>query len=236
MIPQRITDPDLGVRTPTLYDLEKTLVAFIKQVVAEYRFDNPTLNLAQSAEPVVTPQIYSPDEPPVPFDPEARAQTLALKVPPRVERGRLPRTVTGEIDAQQLSNFPSIIVQVVSGHVAIDQTTVTVRILVNMYDENPNSGGYQDCLNITEALAVALTSYGQGAIDQAFPIVLPIEWSLIEQDTFPHFIAEMTTRWTLESARPMPDDQITIGVPSEQFGFGMSHDEFPDRPEVATPE
>jgi hypothetical protein len=225
--PKPITDPDLGVRTHTAYDLERTLVAFIRQVVEPYRFDNPTLNLAQV--PAASPPIYPPDldEPPVRYDPTERAQTLYLKQPPRVVRGRIPRTVTGEIAIDKLSDFPHIVVQAISAHVEIQETIETVRIFVCMYDENPDGSGYQDCLNITEALAIALTTFGQGAIDQAYPIQLPLDWKLFEQDTFPHYLSEMTTQWEMPSGRPMPELAESI-IPSEAVEIQLAP--MPDAP------
>lgn len=238
--PQPITQPDLGVRTHSANDLEKVLVAFIKQLFADsYRLDNPTLNLAQSSEPMPTPQIYDPDEPPVSFDPTARAETLYLKVPPRIERGRIPRTVTGEIAVDKLSDHPSITVQAVSARVELDAshtvTHVTVRILVNAYDENPDSSGYQDVLNMLEAMTIALTSAGQQGIDESYPIVLPIDWKLVEADTFPHFIGEMTTMWELPAGRPLPDLLESL-IPGERADVEISYDAPPDNPESAIPE
>ena len=219
-LPQPITNPDFGVRALSAYDLEKTLVAFITQIFSDaYRLDNPKLNLAQ------------PDT--VPFDPTGRAQTLEQKVPPQVVRGRVPRSVTGEIEVDKLPDVPAIIIQAVAGTVEKDQTNVTVRILLNAYDENPNSGGYQDLTNMLEALSIALTSYGQGAIDHAYPIILPIEWKHIEAHTFPHFIAEMTTHWQLPSGRPMPDLLEGI-IPAEQIAIRTQFDNFPPNPEVYT--
>jgi hypothetical protein len=218
--PQPISQPDYGVRTRTAYELERVLVAFIRQIVDALRFDNPTLNLAQVPAPAHPIEPADPDAPPVSYDPEQRAQTLYLKVKPRVVRGRIPRTVTGEIAIDKLSDVPNIIVQVVSARVEKTETAVTARIFVNMYDENPDGGGYQDCLNVTETIAQALTAYGQGALDQAFPIIMPLDWKLIEPDTFPHFCAEITTAWELPSGRPMPD-LLESMIPSEQLGMGL---------------
>jgi hypothetical protein len=215
---------DLHVRTKSLYDLEVTLVKFLQRIFGVYRFDNPTLNLAQSAEPVPTPQVYDPDQPPVSFDPTARAQTLALKVPPRIERGRVPRTVTGEIQVDRLPDCPAIIVQIVNARVEIESTIVTLKLFVTAYDENPDSSGYQDVLNMIEAIALALTSFGQQGLDQAYVIQLPINWNLVEADTFPHFIGEMTTTWEFPSGRPMPDISETI-VPVEQVEIKVHMDE-----------
>jgi hypothetical protein len=223
MIPEPLTSPDFGVRAHSVYDLEKTLVEFIKQLVEPYRFDNPTLNLAQ--QPGAFPKSYDPDEPPVSFDPTARAQTLALKVAPRVERGRVPRTVTGEIAIDRLPDVPAILIQAVSATVSLadshTQKDVTVRILVNAYDENPNSGGYQDCVNIVEALEIALTSFGWAALNGAYPLIFPIDWKLIEEDTFPHYIAEMTTHWQLPAGRPMPDIDSWTLAPGESHDYKL---------------
>jgi hypothetical protein len=222
MIPEPVTPPedDTGRRAQSVYDLEETLVRFIRKLVTPYRFDNPTLNLAQATRP--EHPISPPDLPTVPFDYKQRAQTLTLKVPPRVERGRVPRTVAGEIAVDKLPDCPAIILQSISGKVENNETIVAVRICVNAYDENPDSHGYQDVLNIVEAIALALTSYGQQGIDKAYPIVMPIDWKYIEADTFPHYIADMTTQWQLPSARPLPDSEIFGIVPGEHLEMRRS--------------
>jgi hypothetical protein len=222
MIPEPVTPPerDTGRRVQSAYDLEVTLVGFLTRLFSGQRLDNPTLNLAQATAP--EPRIvHDPDEPPVSYDPAARAQTLALKVAPRVVRGRVPRTVTGEIAVDKLPDVPNIIVQAIKAKVEQPSTIVTVRILFSTYDENPDSQGYQDCLNLIETAAQALTSFGQQAIDQAYPIQLPLEWTLIEPDCFPHFVGEMTTTWELPSARPLPDDVAFDIVPGEDLDYKL---------------
>jgi len=209
--PLNISNPDFGVRAQSVYDLEKTLVAFLNQLFVDaYRLDNPSVNLVQ------------PDT--VPFDPTARAQTLEGKVAPTVVRGRVPRTVTGELDLTKVPLVPHIIVQAVSAKVEQQETVVTVKLLVAVYDENPNSQGYQDVQNIIEAIAIAFTSFGQAAINQAYPIVLPIEWQLREENCYPHFIGEMTTKWELPSARPLPDMETFGIVPAEHIEVRASAD------------
>lgn len=227
--PQAITPQVFGTRPQSAYDLEVTLVKFITQLFADsYRLDNPTLNLAQASGPSFEPvPLPGPDEQ-VTYDPTERAQTLYLKVPPRVHRGCVPRTVTGEIAVDKLPDCPAIIVQAVSAKIeradSHDQTHVTVRILANAYDENPDGSGYQDVMNMIEQIAVALTSFGQQAIDSAYPIVLPIEWKMIEADTFPHWIGEMTTLWQLPAGRPMPDRETFGIVPGEHLDVRGSYD------------
>jgi hypothetical protein len=224
--PEPVTPPetDLGRRAQSLYDLEVTLVKFLTRLFIDaYRLDNPTLNLAQATAPAPAhPIVVNPDDV-VSYDPTQRAQTLMLKVPPRIVRGRVPRTVTGEIAVDKLPDCPAILVQAVSAKVQNDETLVTVRILVNAYDENPDSGGYQDVQNMVEAIAIALTSFGQQAIDQAYPIVMPFTWQLVEADTFPHYIAEMTTEWELPSGRPLPDAEIFGIIPAEHLDIRIEN-------------
>jgi len=231
MPPTTLTKPDFGYRTHTAFHLEKKLAAFIKQLFTDtYALDNPAVNLHQPAlaelhdQPPETPfaahPIYTP---PVSFDPTERAQTLIGKVPPQVVRGRVPRTVTGEIDAAQLPDFPSITLQAISGHVTKEETHVGVQIFFHAYDEDPKSQGYQDLTNMIEVVALALTSYGQKGIDDAYPIVLPLEWKIPEAQYFPHFIGEMHTTWQLPSARPLPDyDDLFPMVPAEHIDLRAS--------------
>lgn len=227
-LPEPVTPPqrDAGLRFQTAFDLERTLVGFLSKLLDAQRLDNPTLNLAQATapEPLQPRIVRDPDEPPVSFDPQERMQTLALKVAPRVVRGRIPRTVTGEIALDKLPDVPNVIVQAIKGKVETESTVVTVRILFSTYDENPDGSGYQDCLNLIETVALALTSYGQAAIDKAYPIQLPIEWSLVEPDCFPHFVGEMTTTWELPSARPLPDMDTFGIVPAEHIELRASGD------------
>jgi len=225
-IPEPVTPPsrDLGRRTQTAFDLELTLVGFLRNLFADHRdLDNPTVNLAQ------------PDV--VPFDFTERAQTLEQKLVPRVERGRIPRTLTGEIALDKLADVPNIIVQAIKAKVEITETIATVRILFSAYDENPNSQGYQDVLNMIETTARELTSYGQQAIDKAYPIVMPIEWQMIEADCFPHFVGEMTTTWELPSARPLPDADVFGIIPAEHIDvrFPLFEGEDPDQPPIDQP-
>lgn len=229
MPPTTLTKPDFGYRTKSAFFLEKTLRDFIEQLFTNtYMLDNPAVNLQQPAwdenhdlaqEPKVNPLTFTP---PVSYDPTERAQTLQGKVPPQVVRGRVPRTVTGEIDPSKLPDFPSIAVQAVSGHVSKDQTHVGVHIFFHAYDEDPNSHGYQDLINMIEVVAYAFTSYGQKGIDDAYVIVLPIEWKVPEDSLFPHYIGDMHTTWQLPSARPLPDMDTFGIVPAEHIDLRAS--------------
>jgi hypothetical protein len=219
---QTLSNPDLGVRALSAFDLEKTLVAFLKQIFLDaWRLDNPGVNLLQEspAHPIVPP----PPEGTVPFDPEGRMLTLAGKVPPQIVRGYVPTDITGVIDPTKLPDVPAIIVNASQGKIQNDQTIVTVRLFFSGYDENPDGSGYQDVLNMLEATAIALTSWGQRGIDDAYPIIMPIEWTRVHMQMAPHFFAEMTTTWQLPSARPLPDAGECF-TPAEHVTANITHE------------
>jgi hypothetical protein len=223
MPPTALTKPDTNTRAITAFHLEKALVEFITQLFTDtYLLDNPAVNFGQATAPA-HPIVTDPDSV-TPYDPTGRATSLKGKVAPRVVRGRVPRTVTGEIDPNQLPDFPSITIQAIKAKVMQPETHVVVRIYFHSYDENPNSQGYQDLTNMIEVVAYALTSYGQGAIDARFPIILPLEWEIPDGNIFPHFMAEMHTTWKLPSARPLPDLGLFDIIPSEQMEVAVSED------------
>jgi len=206
-LPEPVTplNRDTGRRALSAFDLERTIAEFLFDLLDGQRLDNPTVNLAQPNE--------------VPFDGAARSQTLIGKQPPQVVRGRIPRTVTGEINADALPQVPSVIVQVVSGRYDTGDGSATLRMLVTTYDENPDGQGYQDCLNLTETITNALCSFGQTVIDKAYSIVLPCEWKMIEPDSFPHYLAEITTQWMLPASSP-----YLLGgghIPGESLRFNI---------------
>jgi hypothetical protein len=76
-----------------------------------------------------------------------------------------------------------------------------------------------------EKSSIVLTSWGQKSIDDAYPIVMPIDWHLNQTDTFPYFAGEMITHWQLPSARPLPDYDTFMGVPAERIDLNVSVDE-----------
>lgn len=214
MQPEPVTDPasDFGRRVQSAFFLEDTLVKFLKRLYDTQRLDNQGVNASQ------------PDV--VPFDYTQRSQSLEGKIKPLVVRGRIPRTVTGDIALDSLPNVPNVIVQAIKGKVdtvdKVIEKIVTVRLLFTTYDENPDSQGYQDVMNLIEAAEIAFTSFGQQGIDKSFPIVLPIDWSMIEADCHPHFVGEMSTMWRMPAARTLPDLETFGIVPAENIDVHLS--------------
>lgn len=180
--------------------LERTLAAFIKRQLEPYRLDNPQVNLVQ------------PDE--VPYDALERHRSLALKVPPTVVCGFLPKTVTGAIDPEKLPGYPFISVRATEGRAdwrtaTQGYDTCTASILIGAYDENPDRSGYQDCLNMIGAIKFEFIRFR--VIDQSYSIIPPLTWALVEADLFPHFVAEMTTQWQLPLASHI--EEVTKQTP-----------------------
>jgi len=179
--------------------LERTLRDYITRELEPYRLDNVQLNL----EP--------PEE--IPADPEERARLLTLKVPPTVVCGYPPKTVTGVYDTTKLPQAPWIAVRAHTGQSTFidsrpfEQCTATLTLSV--YDQDPARQGYQDLLNIINVLQNGF--FRDRVIDEAFSLVVPIDWSLSDIDTFPYWFADMTTRWQL----PLPShiDEANLQTP-----------------------
>lgn len=216
--PGPISSANSIMRCQTAFDLEVTLVKFLTKLFDHARLDNPTVNLAQ------------PDT--VGYDPTERAQTLVAKVPPQIVRGRIPRTVTGEIVLDRLPDYPAVVVQSVSAKMtntpAVDAgNMVTTKILFVAYDENPDSQGYQDALNMVEAAAIALMQFGPPGLDQAYPMQMPLTWNIVDpESSFPHYLAELTCDWKLTVPEPAAYDWygqgFAIPVPGENLELRTS--------------
>lgn len=202
-----------GMRCQTAFDLEVTLVKFLTKLFDHLRLDNPTVNLAQ------------PDG--VSYDPTDREQTLVGKVAPQIVRGRIPRTVTGEIALDKIPDVPAVIIQSVSAKMTNTPAEsacnrVTTKILFANYDENPDSQGYQDALNMVEAASIALMQFGPVGLDEAYVMDPPLEWHMMDAETtFPHYLAELTCDWLLQIPAPFAKDWsgqgFAIPVPGEHL-------------------
>lgn len=179
--------------------LERTLRDYIERELEPYRLDNAQVNIVQ------------PDE--VPFDPDERARSLVLKMPPVVVTGHPPKTVTGVYDTSALPQSPYVAVRAISGRSTFHDTgpfeTCTVELVLSTYDQNPNRHGYQDLLNIVDVLQNAF--FRDRVIDEAYSLVAPITWSLLDAVPFPYWQAEVTTQWQL----PLPShiEETTTQTP-----------------------
>jgi hypothetical protein len=123
-------------------------------------------------------------------------------VKPRGEAAEEPAdNVYGPEDFE--ANFPCVVVKLDEGtdkeENAPDATRIGVRILVGVYDENPNCQGYRDVMNIMETIRQDLltTRY----LERKYRLEMPFAWYLFEDQPWPVFFGYVETVW--ETGRPL---------------------------------
>jgi hypothetical protein len=74
-----------------------------------------------------------------------------------------------------------------------DATRIVVRILVGIYDDNPNCQGYRDVMNIMETIRQELltTRY----LERKYRLEMPFAWNLFEDQPWPVFFGYIETAW-----------------------------------------
>lgn len=110
----------------------------------------------------------------------------------------IPETVTdedleeGTYDAQAEEDpYPYIIVRVEQGKIAnIDQEqTVIVNLIIGVIDRDFNNQGHKDVLNIIQKI---YERFAKNAIlAKKYECVMPIEWALQDEESFPYFFGGM---------------------------------------------
>lgn len=110
----------------------------------------------------------------------------------------IPETVTDEeleegvYDAEAEEDpYPYIIVRVEQGKIEnIDQEqTVVVNLIIGVIDRDFNNQGHKDVLNIIQKI---YERFAKNAIlAQKYECVMPIEWALQDEESFPYFFGGM---------------------------------------------
>ncbi|MDR1978560.1 MAG: hypothetical protein LBQ42_07485 [Synergistaceae bacterium] len=91
-----------------------------------------------------------------------------------------------------------------------DATRIHIRVLVGVYDENPDCQGYRDVMNILETIRQELltTRY----LERKYKLEMPFKWYLFEEQPWPVFFGQIETVW--ETGRPlMPGTENIYGKP-----------------------
>lgn len=179
--------------------LERTLRDYIARELEPYRLDNAQVNIVQ------------PDQ--VPFDPQERARSLVLKMPPVVVCGHPPKTVTGFYDTKALPQSPYIAVRATGGvstfHDPNPIEECTVVLVLSIYDQEARNQGHQVILNIVDVLQNAF--FRDRVIDDSYSLIAPISWELVDGAPFPYWQGQMSMKYQL----PLPSHikETTIQTP-----------------------
>ena len=117
---------------------------------------------------------------------------------PIPEAADMPDTVTDEeleegiYDAKAKDAiFPYILVRLEQGKIEVidHEQTVNVNLIIGVIDRNSNNQGHKDVLNIMQKI---YERFAKNAIlARKYECVMPIEWALQEEESFPYFFGGM---------------------------------------------
>lgn len=123
----------------------------------------------------------------------------SLPIPTAAE---MPETVTDEeleegiYDVQAKEDpYPYIIVRVEQGKIEeIDQEqTVIVNLIIGVIDRDYSNQGHKDVLNIIQKI---YERFAKNAIlAKKYECVMPIEWALQDEESFPYFFGGMALQF-----------------------------------------
>jgi hypothetical protein len=101
------------------------------------------------------------------------------------------------------ANFPCVVVKLDEGtdkeENAADATRIIVRVLVGVYDDNPDCRGYRDVMNIMETIRQDLLTARY--LERKYKLEMPFKWYLFEDQPWPVFFGYIETVW--ETGRPV---------------------------------
>ncbi len=97
--------------------------------------------------------------------------------------------------------YPYIIVRVVEGEIKEieDDQAVETMILIGIYDNDLNNQGYKDVLNIIQKIYERFSK--NAILNRRYECVMPIEWVLQEEESYPYYIGGMTLNFITHPIR-----------------------------------
>lgn len=156
--------------------LQDDLAEDLKQLFAHFRLEDP--------------------------DGNRRAINVYKQSLPIPEAEEIPDTVTDEeleegiYDAKaKEAPFPYILVRLEQGRIEVidHEQTVTVNLIIGVIDRNHNNQGHKDVLNVMQKI---YERFAKNAIlAQKYECVMPIDWALQEEESFPYFFGGMALRF-----------------------------------------
>lgn len=165
-------------------DLEEEL----KKIFDGFRLKNPLGELSEINVFSQALPIPAPVAPPENADPELVEEGLADTDPVKVK-----------------DPYPYAIVRIMDGKIEIidGPQSVTVLIILGVYDENLQNQGHKDVLNMIQKI---YERFAKNAILAGkYELLHPIEWTLQEEESYPYFIGGMALNFgTLAIRREDP--------------------------------
>lgn len=110
-----------------------------------------------------------------------------------------PQVVTGYLPTKKSTDkpdFPYVIVRFMEGNDSQD-STVNLKIIVGTYDEEDDSNGWRDVLNILQRIRTEL--FKRQALANKYRVELPFKYLLPEDQPYPEWIGWIETKWIIPS-------------------------------------
>ena len=110
------------------------------------------------------------------------------------------------------SNFPCVVVKIDGvtdkEEGSQDQSIISVRFLIGVYDADPACQGYRDVFNIIETIRQDLLTIPARILDQRYRLVTPLTSYLFDEQPWPIFFGQMESMWG--SGRPLMPNAYEI--------------------------
>lgn len=101
---------------------------------------------------------------------------------------------------EQKEGFPFVVVKPTSSTTDDNSVSVSVAISVGAYydvdDEDGFIDGYEEALNVVSRIRRALFDLPAGCLDGQYILDLPIQVSVSDDQAYPYWQVDMTTKWT----------------------------------------
>lgn len=112
--------------------------------------------------------------------------------------GKPPQIIDGFLPPKSKNDdFPFVIVRPESGTSDRGRTTVTVSLIIGCYSEELDGYGY--CVEVMQRIRAALATFENQTLANRFQLEFPITWQQMEEQPYPLWLLNMTTKWTFNT-------------------------------------
>lgn len=140
---------------------------------------------------------------------EKELSTFSL--PTQSGKRNAPRIVNGFLPPKREKwedDFPFVIVRPESGTIEMDETGISVSIIVGCYSEETE--GYEHSMNVASRIRNTLTMMPNQTLARRFVLSFPITWKLNSEQPYPLWQVDMTTQWTTKTPEIRSEREFEI--------------------------
>ena len=98
--------------------------------------------------------------------------------------------------------YPFVLVKADSAETDGQKTQVAVSFVVGTYGKE--SCGYKDAMNVMNKIRQCLLPCSQSCLNGCFNMLLPVSWSITEEQPWPYWQLKMATQWVIYDPSYIP--------------------------------